>query len=128
MLDASVLVELLLGSSRSESAVEAISDADLHLPHLADVEVASVLRGLARVGTLSSDRAVGALVDLRDFPASRWPSIGLFERMWSLRDTVRAYDATYVALSEALDATLVTADAKLARGVAGVARCPVVTV
>lgn len=35
--------------------------------------------------------------------------------MWDLRDNVTAYDATYVTLAEALGATLVTCDARLAR-------------
>ena len=35
-------------------------------------------------------------------------------RAFELRDDVTAYDACYVALAEALDATLVTADARLA--------------
>lgn len=46
--------------------------------------------------------------------------------MWALRDNVSAYDATYVALAEALDCPLLTADARLANA-PGV-RCVVVTV
>jgi len=34
-------------------------------------------------------------------------------RTWQLRDNVRGYDALYVALAEALDATLVTLDRRL---------------
>ena len=34
--------------------------------------------------------------------------------MWDLRDNLTAYDAAFVALSEALDAPLVTTDARLA--------------
>jgi predicted nucleic acid-binding protein len=41
--------------------------------------------------------------------------VGLLGRIWELRDNVTAYDATYVALAEALDCSLVTADARLAR-------------
>lgn len=37
------------------------------------------------------------------------------KRIWSLRDNLTAYDAAYVALAEALDAPLVTSDARLAR-------------
>ena len=35
--------------------------------------------------------------------------------MWRLRGNLTAYDATYVALAELLDAPLVTADVKLSR-------------
>lgn len=48
--------------------------------------------------------------------------------MWMLRDTVTAYDATYIALVETLEAELLTADAKLARAVDGIAACPIVVV
>ena len=34
-------------------------------------------------------------------------------RIWQLRDNLTAYDAAYVALAEALDASLVTCDGKL---------------
>jgi predicted nucleic acid-binding protein len=37
------------------------------------------------------------------------------ERIWELRHTLSAYDASYVALAELLPAPLVTCDARLAR-------------
>lgn len=37
-------------------------------------------------------------------------------RIWSLRDRMSAYDAAYAAAAEALDAPLVTVDARLLRG------------
>jgi predicted nucleic acid-binding protein len=40
-------------------------------------------------------------------------------RCLELRDVCTTYDALYVALAEALDASLVTRDARLARAVAG---------
>jgi predicted nucleic acid-binding protein len=39
----------------------------------------------------------------------------LLARCWELRDNLTIYDATYVALAEALDAPLVTADTRVAR-------------
>jgi predicted nucleic acid-binding protein len=35
--------------------------------------------------------------------------------MWALRGSMTAYDATYVALAEGLDAVLLTCDGKLSR-------------
>jgi predicted nucleic acid-binding protein len=35
--------------------------------------------------------------------------------VWQLRDTLSTYDAAYVALSEALDVPLCTADRRLSR-------------
>ena len=118
VVDASVLVELLTLSPLGQRALPVVqaSAGDLHVPHLADVEVMSVLRGLVAGDLLPAARAQQALVDLRDFPARRWPAHMLFERVWELRANVTAYDAVYVALAEALGATLITADRKLARG------------
>ena len=42
------------------------------------------------------------------------PAAPLLRRVWELRGNVSAYDACYLALAEALDATLLTADARLA--------------
>lgn len=39
----------------------------------------------------------------------------LLARIWELRDNLTAYDAAYVALAEALDALLLTADGPLER-------------
>lgn len=41
--------------------------------------------------------------------------VPLLERVWQLRDNVTAYDAAYVAVAEALDALLLTADERLSR-------------
>ena len=38
----------------------------------------------------------------------------MLDRVWELRHNVTAYDATYVALAEELDCSLLTADARLA--------------
>jgi predicted nucleic acid-binding protein len=45
----------------------------------------------------------------------RYPTLRLMRRAYELRDNVTAYDAAYVALAEALDCRLVTADAQLVR-------------
>ena len=49
-----------------------------------------------------------------DFPLTRYPHDVLLERVWELRHNLTAYDAAYVALAEALDATLLTRDRRLA--------------
>ena len=58
---------------------------------------------------------VGPDVDLGDWPGERFGHRALLERAWELRATVRSWDALYVALAEALDATLLTLDERLAR-------------
>lgn len=76
-----------------------------------------------RSGYVSLPEADRALTDLRDWPGHHIPVGGLLDRAWELRDNVRPYDALYVALAEALDATLVTLDGRLAR--APGPRCPI---
>ena len=44
-----------------------------------------------------------------------YPYATLLRRIWNLRENLTAYDAAYVALSEALDAPLITRDARLAQ-------------
>ena len=46
---------------------------------------------------------------------SRHPTFPLLHRVWELRDNLSAYDASYVALAEALGCPLVTADARITR-------------
>jgi predicted nucleic acid-binding protein len=117
VLDASALVELLLGTTPGHKIAARIADPSLglHTPHLADVEVAQALRRYVREGALDSDTAASALTDLRSLDLERHAHEPLLDRVWSLRKNVTAYDAVYVALAEALDAPLVTCDGRLAR-------------
>jgi predicted nucleic acid-binding protein len=129
VLDASVIAELLVTSSVGMLAAERMSEheGELHLPHLAIIETTSVLRAWVRRGELSEQRAAAALADLVDLPAQRWPGELLLARMWELRENVTAYDASYIALAELLDAGLLTADRRLARGVGALTSCHVIT-
>jgi predicted nucleic acid-binding protein len=117
VLDASALVELLLGTSLGRTVAERIADpeASLHAPHLADVEVAQALRRYVRGGDLDAPSAASALEDLRALDVQRHSHEPLLDRVWALRDNLTAYDAVYVALAEALDTTLLTCDGRLAR-------------
>ncbi len=85
------------------------------VPHLVDAEVANALRGLVARGALSEGDAGVRLVAWTRYAARRQSTVGLLPRIWGLRETLTAYDATYVALAEALDCPLVTCDARLAR-------------
>ena len=115
VVDASVVVELLLKTPRSERILQRLFEpADaLHAPHLLDVEVAQVLRRYERQGELSVRRGAAALRLLEALPLRRHPHTPLLNRVWTLRQNFTAYDAIYVALAEVLDATLVTLDAAL---------------
>ena len=83
-------------------------------PDLLRVEVASVLRRHTRAGHLTPEQADAALDDLVDFPITVLPTAPLLRRVWELRQNLTIYDGCYVALAEAVDSTLVTADRRLA--------------
>lgn len=115
VLDASAALEVLLNTSLARQVSQRIFRAgeSLHAPHLIDVEVAQVLRRLARRGEIVARRAEEVLADLADLPLTRYPHTMLLPAAWTLCDNATAYDAMYLALSEALGAALVTCDSAL---------------
>lgn len=64
---------------------------------------------------MDTRRAALALADLAALPLRRVSHGTLMARCWELRENLTVYDATYIALAEALDAVLVTADRGMAR-------------
>lgn len=84
-------------------------------PDLLNVEAVHALREHEHRRLLDADRSREALSDLMDLPIVRYPTLQLMERAWELRHNFTAYDATYVALAEALGTGLLTADRHLAR-------------
>ena len=103
-----------------------VDDGDLHAPHLIDVEILHALRGLVRGGKLSADRAYDVRTDVEALAITRYGHEPLADRVWALRDNLTAYDAVFIALSEALEVPLITCDARLAaaRGTAMVELYP----
>lgn len=65
------------------------------------------------------ERWIGVLARL---PVLRHPHLPYLARVWELRANISAYDASYVALAESLDAPLLTRDARLARSSGHTAR------
>jgi predicted nucleic acid-binding protein len=122
--DASVLVVALADDGPDgDQARTRLRGERLALPELADLEVASVLRRQMKAGALDARRAGLALDDLAALPAPRAPHRPLLARCWELRDNLTIYDAAYVALAEAMHATLLTGDHRLAR--APGPQCPI---
>jgi predicted nucleic acid-binding protein len=116
VVDASALLEFLLQTplgTRVEARLFRDGD-EFHTPHLVDVEVTQGLRRLVRTREVTADRAVEAITDLADLDLHRHAHLDLLTRAWNLRENVTAYDAIYIALAEALGATVITCDAPLA--------------
>lgn len=112
VVDASAALSALLNAG---PARRALASEQLHAPHLIDIEVASGLR--RRVASLQLDADAGwtALDALRRLGMTRYPVFSFLDRVWELRDNLSVYDASYVALAELLDCSLLTADARLSR-------------
>jgi predicted nucleic acid-binding protein len=117
VVDASVILEVLLRTPESDAIADRILSPrqQLHAPHLLDLEVAQVMRRYVARGEVTEPRGRDALAVLPLFPLTRYSHEPLLSRIWELRERLTAYDAAYVALAEALDATLLTRDQKLAR-------------
>ena len=116
VVDASALVEFVLGSSRGRDAAMVMNrhEGALCAPGLIMAESLSALRALERRTSLSMLRAHQAVEDLLAVPLHQYGTEALVARIWSLRGHVTVYDAHYVALSEALEAPLLTGDHRLA--------------
>lgn len=111
VVDAGVVVELVAGGLDPDR----LGVEDLAAPHLLDSEVTHVLRGLALRGALTDEQAAVAMRGFAELAIVRYPADGLRPRMWALRHSLSAYDATYVALTEMTAATsLLTTDVRLA--------------
>ena len=116
VVDTSAVVAALVGRPPDRRLTDRLgADGDLHVPHLLDVELLHALRRLVRTGQLSEERAADARADFAELAVVRYGHQPLADRAWELRDDLTAYDATFVALAEALAVPLVTCDARLAR-------------
>lgn len=111
VVDASAAVLGLLndGDARRSLASEAVA-----VPHLADSEVANALRSQVLRGTAREGEARNALDRWARLGIRRFAVVGLLARVWELRENLTSYDATYVALAEAIGCQLLTADRRLA--------------
>jgi predicted nucleic acid-binding protein len=112
VVDSSVILDLMT----SQLHPARLGDEELAAPHLIDTEVLHVLRRLCLLGQISEDDAVTGLDLLDELVLARYPTDLLRRRIWDLRHNLTAYDATYVALTELLNATsLLTKDTRIAR-------------
>lgn len=88
IIDASVLADVVTDNERADDLRRRMAaDPVWASPHLVDAEVLAVVERHLRCG--------------------------LLDRAFELRENIRAYDALYVALAEALGATLLTLDHRL---------------
>jgi predicted nucleic acid-binding protein len=116
VVDASVLANVVGDDDAAGQLARArfAAASTVSAPDLVDVETVSVLRRRWLAGDLSDERFRGAVDDLLALPITRFPVGPLMVRAFDMRANITAYDTCYVALAEALDCPLITADRRLA--------------
>lgn len=121
VFDASVLVKLFLSESGSAWAEHAVHRHRIvNAPDLAHLEVASAITRASRNGTITSDDARRQLAAWRRFAALgnvRFTPISELQpraEEWSLDLRHPLADCVYLALAEATNVPLITADAPFA--------------
>ncbi|HZI97517.1 MAG TPA: type II toxin-antitoxin system VapC family toxin [Actinomycetales bacterium] len=116
VVDASLLVDALVGGSSGDAAQAALGDGDEEVaaPAVLPAEALSGVRSLMLRKVISRPLAMQAVSGIASLRIPLYPFEPFVERVWELRDNVTVYDAWYVALAEALDVPLLTADRRLA--------------
>jgi predicted nucleic acid-binding protein len=121
VIDCSAAIDLL-GDGTSGT----LPSATLYAPELIDLEFANVMRRFINLRTFAPGRADLVMDTWLSNDVLRCSHKMLFPRVWQLHDNFTPYDASYVALAEALNAPLLTADRRLAK--AAEAHCEVILV
>lgn len=114
VIDASCLIDVVSDGQDAAAVREAMgADPDHAAPHIIDVETFGAIRQKHLSGDLDRTAATVAVQRLVRRPGERFGH-RLHARAWELRDSVRGWDAMYVALAEVLDSVLLTTDLRLA--------------
>jgi predicted nucleic acid-binding protein len=116
VIDASALVEALLGTDLGVAVRKRMRGHELHAPAHLDAEVLSALGRLYRADELQPAGVTAALDALAAAPIHRHPLEPLLQGAWERRENQRLVDALYTELAASLDALpLITTDARLHR-------------
>lgn len=124
VIDCSALFDNLV-LSRVTRLTETFADGRFHAPQLLDYEFLAALRRHIASGRLGASDATDKLDLFSQFRFERHGIELLRRRIWALRHNFSPYDASYVALAEALDIPLLTSDHRLAKAASGY--CEVLT-
>lgn len=113
VVDASAMVDLLLGNEMGGAVRRRLAGHALHAPAHLDAEVLSALGRLHRAGDLDAEDVESMLRDLVAAPIQRHDVSDLLIGTWSRRHQLRLVDAVYVQLAVVRDLPLVTTDRRL---------------
>ncbi|OMH23805.1 VapC toxin family PIN domain ribonuclease [Tersicoccus phoenicis] len=114
--DASAVVALLLDAGpEGRWSAAALAGAELAAPGLFAFEASNIIRRHELAALITVDQAAQAHADLLELAVEHWPYDLLAPRAWELRSNLTTYDASYVALAELLETSLVTLDRGISR-------------
>ena len=122
VVDASVAIKWFLPEIHSESAVQARRLRQrLHVPAFLTLELGNVIAKKIRREELTRADGETILKELRHLPLQRHADERLFPAAYELAIDTRQslYDCLYLALAEAVDGRLITADRKFHNTLAG---------
>src|SRR3970282_1319986 len=114
VLDASAMVDLLVGSSLAETIEGRLRGAHLHVPNHFDAEVLSAVGRLHRAGELTARQVTERVELVANSPISRHLLAPLLRGAWRRRESLRLVDALYVELASQLNMEIITTDRGLA--------------
>ena len=114
VVDASAMVELLVGSNLAGAIQTRLQGSELHVPGHFDAEVLSALGRLHRAGDLTARQAAERIELVASSPIGRHLLAPLLRGAWRRRQNLRLVDALYVELASQLNAAIVTTDRGLA--------------
>ena len=121
VIDASAVIDALTASPRGAAVQQQLEQADqVAAPELLFAEVASALWRLVRADAVMEGDADRALATIARLNVVMVPHRALLPHAWALRESVRIADAFYLACATRLRTSLLTTDARLARGHHGV--------
>lgn len=114
VVDASALVDLLVGGAAAPLVAARLRGHAVQAPAHVDAEVLSALGRLHRAGQLSA-RAVRSRLDrLASIPIQRHLLPPLLETAWHTRANLRLSDGLYAALGDQLGVPVITTDRRFA--------------
>lgn len=114
VLDASAMVDLLVGTDLASSVEAHLHDSEVHAPGHFDAEVLSALGRLHRASQLTARQVTDRVELVASSPIIRHPLAPLLAGAWRRRGSLRLVDAIYVELASQLDTLIVTTDRGLA--------------
>ncbi len=113
VLDASAMVDLLVGAESAAAIRLRLLGGQLHTPAHFDAEVLSALGRLNRAGHLSAAAVSSLLPRVANARIHRHHVSQLLGGAWDRRGDLSLADALYVELAERLDAPIISTDDRL---------------